>query len=119
MNWTELPYGETQWWDFVVLNLGTRWICVISFTARPFYPGESIPGMHWTGGWVGHKASLDTVAKRKNPVSAPRELNPGRPTSSLVCILIEMPRLQYEEQWQLRLPSSLLSNGYQGLFPGG
>jgi len=23
------------------------------------------PGTHWTGGWVGRRASLDTVTKRK------------------------------------------------------
>jgi hypothetical protein len=26
-----------------VLNLGTRWTCVINFTPRPYYPREKIP----------------------------------------------------------------------------
>jgi hypothetical protein len=34
-------------------DLGTRWRWVISFTPRPFYPEERLPGTHWIGGWVG------------------------------------------------------------------
>jgi hypothetical protein len=30
-----------------------------------FYPGERIPGTHWTGGWVGPRAGLDTEATGK------------------------------------------------------
>jgi hypothetical protein len=26
---------------------------------------ERAPGTHWIGGWVGHRASLDNVEKRK------------------------------------------------------
>jgi len=28
-------------------------------------PGLSTPGTHWIGGWVGPRASLDAMAKRK------------------------------------------------------
>jgi hypothetical protein len=28
-------------------------------------PGEIVPGTHWIGGWVGPRAVLDTVVKRK------------------------------------------------------
>jgi hypothetical protein len=28
---------------------------------------ERAPGTHWIGGWVGSRASLDTVVKRKIP----------------------------------------------------
>jgi hypothetical protein len=33
--------------------------------------GVRAPGNHWTGGWVDTRASLDAVAKRKNPIIAP------------------------------------------------
>jgi hypothetical protein len=36
-----------------------------------FIPRERAPGTHWIGGWVGPRAVLDAVVKRKNilPVS--------------------------------------------------
>jgi hypothetical protein len=35
--------------------------------SRPgrFTPGETAPGTHWIGGWVGPRTSLDDVKKRK------------------------------------------------------
>lgn len=30
-----------------------------------FLPREGAPGTHWTGVWMGPRAGLDTVAKRK------------------------------------------------------
>jgi hypothetical protein len=33
-------------------------------------PGKEPPDNHWIGGWVGPRAGLDAVAKRKNPVIA-------------------------------------------------
>jgi len=35
---------------------------VVSFTTR-----ESAIGLHWIGGWVGPRAILDAVLKRKIP----------------------------------------------------
>jgi hypothetical protein len=37
--------------------------------SRPdrFTPRERAPGTHWIGGWVGPRAVLDTVVKRKIP----------------------------------------------------
>jgi hypothetical protein len=29
------------------------------------YPRERTPGTHWTGGWVGPRAGLDTEAREK------------------------------------------------------
>jgi hypothetical protein len=52
---------------------------------------ERIPGAHWMRGWVGHKAGLDIVEKRK--ISWPfQELNPGRPARcmSLYRLWIEL-----------------------------
>jgi hypothetical protein len=40
-----------------------------------FTPRERAPGTHWIGGWVGYRAGLDTVVKRKIP-SPRRESNP-------------------------------------------
>jgi hypothetical protein len=32
-----------------------------------FTPRERVPDTHWIGGWVGPRAVLDTVVKRKIP----------------------------------------------------
>jgi hypothetical protein len=41
-------------------------------------PGKEPLGTHWVGGWVGPRAVLDTVVKRKIP-SLHRESNPRTP----------------------------------------
>jgi hypothetical protein len=41
-------------------------------------PRERAPGTHWIGGWMGPRAGLDTVSKRKTPSSC-RESNPDHP----------------------------------------
>jgi hypothetical protein len=48
--------------------------------SRPgrFTLGERAPGTHWVGGWVGTRAVLDAVVKRKIP-SPRRESNPRTP----------------------------------------
>jgi hypothetical protein len=45
--------------------------------SRPgrFIPRERAPGTHWIGGWVGPRASLDAVVRRKLP-SPCRDSNP-------------------------------------------
>jgi hypothetical protein len=43
-----------------------------------FTPRERVPGTHWIGGWVGSRAVLDAVMKRKIP-SPRRESNPRSP----------------------------------------
>jgi hypothetical protein len=45
--------------------------------SRPgrFTPREGTPGTHWIGGWVGPRAVLDVVVKRKIPNPC-QELNP-------------------------------------------
>jgi hypothetical protein len=42
------------------------------------YPQERTPDTHWTGGWVGPRAGLDTEASGKT-VCLCRRSNPGRP----------------------------------------
>jgi hypothetical protein len=45
-----------------------------------FIPKEKAPGTHWIGGWVGPRAVLDAVVKRKIPSlcqdSNPRSSSP-------------------------------------------
>jgi len=38
-------------------------------------PGKEPPGTHWIGGWLGLRAGLDAVVKRKYP-SPYRDLTP-------------------------------------------
>jgi hypothetical protein len=43
-----------------------------------FTPREKAPGTQWTGGWVGPRAGLDTLSKRKLPSPRPG-YEPGHP----------------------------------------
>jgi hypothetical protein len=63
-----------------LLDLGTGWKWVVSFTPRPLYPQGKSPGTHWIGGWVGPRAILDTVVKRKI-------LSPHRKSNSRTSII--------------------------------
>jgi hypothetical protein len=47
-----------------------------------FTPRERALGTHWIGGWVGPRAVLDAVVKRKIP-SPRRERNPRTPIVQL------------------------------------
>jgi hypothetical protein len=68
---------------------------MVSVTTRPrFTPGERTPGTHWTGGWVGPRAGLDTEARGKI-LCLCRGSNPGRPARSQDTILTELPRLHF------------------------
>jgi hypothetical protein len=58
-----------------ISDLGTRWRQVVSFTPWLLYPQGKSPDTHWKGGWVGPRASLDAVVKRKIP-SLWWDLNP-------------------------------------------
>jgi len=57
-------------------------------------PGKA-SGTHWIGGWVGLRASLNAVTKKKHVCSC-QESNHGRPVRNLVTTLAELPRLQTE-----------------------
>jgi hypothetical protein len=46
-------------------------------------PRERVPDTHWIGGWVGPRAVLDAVVKRKIP-SPCRESNPRTPIAQPV-----------------------------------
>jgi hypothetical protein len=73
---------KTYWGVEVQLHayfdLGTRWRWLVSFIPRQLYPRERAPGTHWIGSWVGPRAVLDAVVKRKIP-SPHRELNRRTP----------------------------------------
>jgi hypothetical protein len=61
-------------------------------------PRERAPRTHWIGGWVGPRAVLDTVVKRKIS-SSRRESNPRTPivqpvaqryTDSAITVLVDV-----------------------------
>jgi hypothetical protein len=56
--------GEWKY-SSTILDLGVRWRWVASFTALPCYPWETAPGTHWTGGWMGPRAGVDIMEKRR------------------------------------------------------
>jgi hypothetical protein len=90
-------------------DLGTRYRRVISFTPRRFTFRESAPGIHWIGGWVGPRAGLDAVMKRKIP-STYRESN--LPIIELVAPrhVTELSRLFHRISYSLSLISALHIN---------
>jgi len=49
------------------IKFGARWRWVVSFTPRPLYYWERTPDTHRKGGWVGPRAGLDAMVKRKIP----------------------------------------------------
>jgi hypothetical protein len=59
-----------------------------------FIPGKRFPGTHWIGNWVGPRASLDTVEKRK--ISSLPGIKPqifGHPAHSLSLQWLSYPRV--------------------------
>jgi hypothetical protein len=58
-----------------------------------FFPRGKGPGNHWTGGWVGSRAGLDTQVRGKILLPLPRiELrSPGRPVRSQTLYLLSYP----------------------------
>jgi hypothetical protein len=58
------------------LDLGASWRWVVSFTPRPRYPRERTAGIHWIGGWVDLRASLNDVEVRKFLTQPGLELRP-------------------------------------------
>jgi hypothetical protein len=48
----------------LILNLGTKWRCVLNFDSAALLPGKNTRAS-WTGGRVVPKACLDVVGKRR------------------------------------------------------
>jgi hypothetical protein len=81
----------------LIHDLGTKWAWLVSVTPLTcFTPGERTPGTHWTGGWVGPRAGLDTEARR-------RILCPCR-GSNLYLPVVQFVARHYTA-WATRLPS--------------
>jgi hypothetical protein len=71
---------------------------VVSVTPRPrFSTGDRTPGTHYTGGWVGHRADLDTEVRRKIlwPLSWIEPRSPGRPSRSQTPYWLSYPADSY------------------------
>jgi hypothetical protein len=66
-----------------------------------FTPSERAPGTHWIGGWVGPRAILDTVVKRKSP-------SPRRESNSRTPIL--QPVTQRYTDWAIKAHKCWESN---------
>jgi hypothetical protein len=49
-----------------MLDLGTSWRWVVSFTPWPLYPRGNIPGTNWTVGWVGPRIDRDVGGGEKS-----------------------------------------------------
>jgi hypothetical protein len=74
---------------------------MVSFTPWPLNPWERTPAPHWIEGWVGPRAGLDAVVKRKILIPY-RESNLGRPARNLVAIPTELSRL-LNRDWECLL----------------
>jgi len=75
----------------LILNLDIRCRWVDSFKPRLLYHRIRAPVTPWTGGWVGPKAGLNAMVKKKESHHCPcQELNPGSLARSLVCILTQL-----------------------------
>jgi hypothetical protein len=63
---------------------GHKWLA-----SRPscFAPREIATGTHWLGGWVGLRAGLDTVQKRKIP-SPHQNSKPDLPVSCIIYMIL-------------------------------
>jgi hypothetical protein len=65
--------------------------------SRPcrFIPGERAPSTHWIGGWVGPRAGLDDLEKRKFLTLRELELRPlGHPACSQSLYQLSYPGSQ-------------------------
>jgi hypothetical protein len=60
---------------------------VVRFTTRPLYPQGKSPGTHWIGNWVGSRAGIEALAKRKIPTSC-RDTNLDHPARSPVVVAV-------------------------------
>jgi hypothetical protein len=81
---------EVQCHAFMTSELGGEWSA-----SRPgcFTPWERAPGTHRTGGWVGPRASLDAVMKRKSPAPAGNRTPIVQPVAKSVVKPTKLTRL--------------------------
>jgi hypothetical protein len=75
-------HGGEKVWLLLILNLDTRWgVSGQHHAPAALNPRGRTPGTHWTGGWVGPRAGLDTETRRKI-LCVCWGSNPGRPVRS-------------------------------------
>jgi hypothetical protein len=93
--WRRLGGEEYSSYSFSTSALdGGEWSA--SRPCRAFTPGESTPGTHFTGGWVGPRAGLDSEARGK--IICPcRGSNPDRP--------VVQPVVRHYTAWANPAPS--------------
>jgi hypothetical protein len=60
-------YWGMEVWLNTFFDHGTRWRWMVSFTSRPLYPQGKSPYYPLDREWVGPRAGLDAVSKRKIP----------------------------------------------------
>jgi hypothetical protein len=80
-NWAPRHEGVLGEWRYSCAHSLTSALDRCEWSAsRPgrFIPRDRAPGIHWIGGWVGPRAILDAVVKRKIP-SSRRESKPRTP----------------------------------------
>jgi hypothetical protein len=83
------PHGS----EGITPSILTSPLDVLRWSAwRPvrFTPWWKAPGSWWIGGWVGPRAGLVAVGKRKAPAVEDRTHIPGRLVCSLVTVLTEV-----------------------------
>jgi hypothetical protein len=100
----EFHLGQKETWLAAFLTIKGKVVPRMGewSASRPgrFTPGERAPGTHWIEGWVGPRASLDDVEKRKFLALPGLELRPlGRPARS-------------QSQHRLCCPGSSFSSQY-------
>jgi hypothetical protein len=69
-------YGGMEVQFHAFLTWAPTWRWVLLLTPPPHYHQGKRPGTRWIGGWVGRRAGLDMVSKRKIP-SSRKEPNHG------------------------------------------
>jgi hypothetical protein len=77
-----------------ILNLGTRWRWMVSFTPWALYTRGKSPRYPLDRRFGGPQSLSERGGEEKNSYHSPyRELNPGHQACSLVPMLTELPRL--------------------------
>jgi hypothetical protein len=98
MSWRHM--GEWRY-SSTILDLGTRWTWVVSFTTWLLYPRGKSPSTHWIRGWAGLKTGMDAVDKRKISFLCWHS-NPSCPAHSLSLYQLSYPFITNKELGKLR-----------------
>jgi hypothetical protein len=93
LNWAPRHEGVFGEWRYSSTHSLTSVLDGDKWSSRPgrFTLREIAPGIHWIGSWVGPRAVLDEVVKRKIP-SLRRESNPSIPNVQPVYLKVSHDR---------------------------